>query len=134
MLGVFLLVTFAALGTLDWRALGASAAPLSDAAQAAPLGGRIVAVIAVLTTAATANAVLVVTSRISFAMARDGLIPSRLARVNPTTGAPWDSVLVSGAMLVLVALLGSLHTATAIGGFLYVVHFIPPLLVLLKLR
>jgi APA family basic amino acid/polyamine antiporter len=135
-LGVFLLVTFAALGTLDWRALGASAAPLSDAAQAflGPLGGRIVAVIAVLTTAATANAVLVVTSRISFAMARDGLMPSRLAWVNPTTGSPWVSVLVSGAMLVLVALLGSLHTATAIGGFLYVVHFIPPLLVLLKLR
>lgn len=69
-----------------------------------------------------------------FAMARDGLMPSRLAWMNPATGAPWVSVLVSGAMLALVALLGSLHTATAIGGFLYVVHFIPPLLVLLKLR
>ncbi|MBV7485126.1 APC family permease [Bordetella sp. BOR01] len=133
---VYLLVAFAALGTLDWRTLGASAAPLADAAQAflGQAGGRIVAVVAVLTTAATANAVLVVTSRISFAMARDGLLPAWLARVGPATGAPWAAVLASGGMLVLVALLGSLHISTAIGGFLYVVHFIAPLFALLKLR
>lgn len=133
---VYLLVACAALGTLDWRELGASAAPLADAAQAflGPVGARVVAVVAVLTTAATANAVLVVTSRISFAMARDGLLPAALARVGPATGAPWVAVVVSAAMLALVALVGTLHISTAIGGFLYVLHFIPPLLVLLKLR
>ncbi|WP_251863838.1 amino acid permease [Achromobacter sp. Marseille-Q4962] len=133
---VYLLVAFAALGTLDWRLLGASAAPLADAAQAfmGSIGGRLVAGVAVLTTAATANAVLVVTSRISFAMARDGLLPAGLARVSPQTQAPWAAVLLSGALLALVALTATLRISTAIGGFLYVVHFIPPLLVLAKLR
>ncbi|MDR5809171.1 amino acid permease [Caballeronia sp. LZ019] len=133
---VYLLVAFTALGTVDWRTLGASSAPLSEAAQRflGDLGGRFVAVIAVVTTAATANAVLVVTSRISFAMARDGLLPSRLARVQPKTGTPLCAVLLSGILLVMMAVLGSPASATAIGGFLYVLHFIPPLLVLLQLR
>ncbi|MBW0448476.1 APC family permease [Paraburkholderia phenoliruptrix] len=133
---VYLLVAFTALGTVDWHTLGASRAPLSDAAQTflGDLGARLVAVIAVVTTAATANAVLVVTSRISFAMARDGLLPSQLARVQPRTGTPIVAVLVSGSLLILMAVFSSAASATAIGGFLYVLHFIPPLLVLLQLR
>lgn len=135
-LGIYLLVAFTALGTVDWRVLGASRAPLSEAARQflGDFGGRLVAVIAVVTTAATANAVLVVTSRISFAMARDGLLPSALANVHPKTGTPNVAVLVSGGMLILMALFGSSSSATAIGGFLYVLHFIPPLLVLVNLR
>ncbi|MCC8395810.1 amino acid permease [Paraburkholderia sp. MMS20-SJTR3] len=135
-LGIYLLVAFTALGTVDWYTLGASSAPLSEAAQhfIGNRGGRLVAVIAVVTTAATANAVLVVTSRISFAMARDGLLPSPLAYVHPKTGTPQVAVLVSGGMLILMALFGSSASATSIGGFLYVLHFVPPLLVLMKLR
>ncbi|MFC3533548.1 APC family permease [Vogesella facilis] len=134
-LGVYLLVAYAAVGTLDWRLLGASSAPLSDAAKVflGPLGGRLVAVIAVLTTAATANAVLVVTSRICFAMARDGLLPYYLARVNPETATPRSAVLVCGGILIAIQLMDS-HFSTSIGGFLYVLHFIPPMIVLLKLR
>ncbi|GAB1575794.1 APC family permease [Bordetella petrii] len=133
---VYLLVVLVALGTLGWRELGASAAPLSAAATQflGPAGGKLIAAVAVCTTAATANAVLVVTSRISFAMARDGLLPAALARVSAATGAPWAAVLVCAAILALVAALGSLRLATAVGGFLYVAHFLPPLLVLLKLR
>jgi len=132
----YLLVVFVALGTLDWRALGASTAPLADAARSflGEPGSRLVAAVAVLTMAATANAVLVVTSRISFAMARDGLLPAGLARVGARTGAPWVAVLCNGGLLALVALTGSLHIATAVGGFLYVLHFVLPLWVLVKLR
>ncbi|WP_408871326.1 amino acid permease [Gluconacetobacter azotocaptans] len=89
---------------------------------------------AVLTTAATGNAVLVVTSRICFAMARDGLLPGALARVQMSTGVPWAATLLSAGMLGVVALTGSLRLATAIGGCLYVLHFIPSLLVLISLR
>lgn len=135
-LGIYLLVAFVAIGTMDWQALGASGAPLRDAADLflGPAGSAAVAIVAVLTTAATANAVLVVTSRISFAMARDGLLPARLARIDTATGAPTVAILVCAAMMALVALTGSLSISTSIGGFLYVLHFIPPLVVLMKLR
>ena len=135
-LGLYLLVTFVALGVLPWNTLGTSSAPLAVAATRflGPAGQRFTAIVAILTTAATANAVLVVTSRVSFAMARDGLLPGALARVQTRTGAPWVSVLLNGVLLALVALAGSVELAAAVGGFLYVLHFLFTLVALVQLR
>src|SRR6266540_575343 len=135
-LGLYLLVAVVALGTVPAARLGVSAAPLAEAAAAfAGQGGRhLVVLIALLTTAATANAVLVVTSRIVFAMARDGLLPERLAAVRAATGAPWAAVLASGLLLAIVGAAGTVAFAAAAGGFLYVLHFVPPLVALVVLR
>jgi len=135
-LGLYLLVTFVALGVLPWSELGASPAPLAAAATQflGSTGRQLTAAAAILTTAATANAVLVVTSRIAFAMARDGLLPGLVARVHPTTGVPWGAVVLSGILLALVALTGSVVLAAAVGGFLYVLHFLFPLVALVVLR
>ena len=135
-LGLYLLVTFVALGTLPWNVLGSSSAPLAAAATTflGPAGRQLTAVAAILTTAATGNAVLVVTSRVAFAMARDGLLPSPLASVNSRTGVPWMAVLLNGFLLALVALTGSVLVVAAVGGFLYVLHFMFPLVALVVLR
>lgn len=137
--GMYLLVTLVALGSVPASRLGASTAPLAEAASA--FGGaaarRLIVCCALLTTAATANAVLVVTSRVVFAMARDGLLPSGLAAVHRRTGAPWAAVLACGAALAAVAGAGSVRFATSAGGFLYVLyvlHFVPPLVALVLLR
>jgi basic amino acid/polyamine antiporter, APA family len=135
-LGLYLLVALVALATVPAARLGASAAPLADAAEA--FGGQgarhLVVLSALLTTAATANAVLVVTSRVAFAMARDGLLPARLGAVHRGSGAPWVAVLVSGLLLAVVGAAGTVAFAAAAGGFLYVLHFVPPLVALVVLR
>lgn len=135
-LGLYLLVTFVALGALPWQTLGASPAPLATAATElfGPPGQYLMAAAALLTTAATGNAVLVVTSRVSFAMARDGLLPALLARVHARTRAPWAAILLNGILLALVTLTGSITVVASIGGFLYVLHFLFPLVALLILR
>jgi APA family basic amino acid/polyamine antiporter len=135
-LGLYLLVAFVALGVLPWNELGASPAPLALAATRilGSTGQRFIAGVALLTTAATGNAVLIVTSRVSFAMARDGLLPSVLARVHARTGAPWVAILLNGILLALVAMIGSVGIAASIGGFLYVVHFLFTLIALVLLR
>src|SRR5579884_1084233 len=135
-LGLYLLVAFVALGVLPWNELGASPAPLAAAASQflGSTGQRFTAVAALLTTAATGNAVLVVTSRISFAMARDRLLPISLARIHAKTGVPWIAVLLNGILLALVALTGSVVLVAAVGGFLYVLHFLFPLAALVVLR
>jgi basic amino acid/polyamine antiporter, APA family len=135
-LGLYLLVTFVALGVLPWNTLGSSSAPLAAAATQflGPAGRQLTAAAALLTTAATGNAVLVVTSRIAFAMARDGLLPGPLASVHPQTGVPWTAVLLNGFLLALVALTGSVLVVAAVGGFLYVLHFMFPLIALVMLR
>jgi APA family basic amino acid/polyamine antiporter len=133
---LYLAVTFVALGAVSPRALGGSSAPLADAAAAfggAP-GRRLVAATALLTTAATANAVLVVTSRIVFAMARDGLLPRWVARVNARTAVPAAAVIVNGVLLAAMGGLATVKFATSVGGFLYVLHFVPPLIALVVLR
>ncbi len=134
--GIYLLVCFVALGALPSDELGASSAPLADAAER--FGGAqargVVVFTALLTTAATANAVLVVTSRISFAMARDRLLPTALALVNSRAGAPWAALVLSALLLAVVAATGSVAFAAAAGGFLYVLHFVVPLVALIALR
>jgi APA family basic amino acid/polyamine antiporter len=135
-LGLYLLVCFVAVGVMSSDALGASAAPLADAAArfGGPHARGVVVFTALLTTAATANAVLVVTSRISFAMARDGLLPAGLAPVSRRTGAPWAALAVSATLLGVVAATGSVAFAASAGGFLYVLHFVVPLAALVALR
>src|SRR5437588_3146671 len=135
-LGLYLLVTFVALGTLPWNELGSSSAPLSEAATRffGSTGRQFAAAAALLTTAATGNAVLVVTSRVAFAMARDRLLPAVVAQVHPSTGVPWTAVLLNGILLALVALTGSVALVATVGGFLYVLHFLFPLVALVVLR
>jgi APA family basic amino acid/polyamine antiporter len=135
-LGLYVVVCLVAIGTVGAGPLGASSAPLADAARrlSGTVGQRMMTATALLTTAATANAVLVVTSRISFAMARDGLLPAALAKVSPDTGAPVRAVAASAALLALVAAAGSIAVTAAVGGFLYVVHFALPLGALVALR
>lgn len=135
-LGLYLLVSLAAIGVAGAGTLGASKAPLADAAQ--HVGGaalrRAVTLVALLTTAATVNAVLIVTSRISFAMARDRLLPRQLAAVSSHTGAPIAALLASAALLAAIAVAGSISLAASAGGFLYVLHFVLPLFAVTALR
>jgi len=135
-LGLYLLVAFVAVGVLSGTILGSSTAPLADAAES--FGGGeargIVVATALLTTAATANAVLVVTSRISFAMARDEVMPRALALVSSRTGTPWAALTVSAALLAAVALTESVSFTASVGGFIYVCHFVVPLIALVVLR
>jgi len=135
-LGLYLLITFVALGVLPWNELGTSSAPLAAAATQflGSTGRQLTAAAALLTTAATGNAVLVVTSRVAFAMARDGLLPGLVARVHSKTSTPWGAVLLNGILLALVALTGSVLLAAAVGGFLYVLHFLFTLIALVILR
>jgi APA family basic amino acid/polyamine antiporter len=126
---LYTLVTVTAIGVVGGDALGDSNAPLAVAG--ASFGGdaaqHLVAFVALLTTAATANAVLLVTSRVTFAMARDSALPRQLARLGP-------SLTLNAALMAVVAAAGSITLAAKVGGFLYALHFIPPLAALILLR
>jgi APA family basic amino acid/polyamine antiporter len=135
-LGLYLAVAIVVVGTIPTSLLGSSVSPLADAAGI--FGGDaarlLVVCCALLTTAATANAILVVTSRTVFAMARDRLLPGPLALVYKRNGAPWTAIVVNGLLIGVVALTGTISMSSSTGGFLYVLHFVPPLVALVKLR
>jgi basic amino acid/polyamine antiporter, APA family len=135
-LGLYLAVTFVAVGTMGAARLGSSASPLADAASV--FGGisarDLVVFCALLTTAATMNAVLVAISRTIFAMARDQLLPAPFAVLDGRSDMPRNAIMLAGALTAMMALTGSVSASTSIGGFLYVLHFPPPLIGLMWLR
>lgn len=135
-LGLYVAVAIVSVGVLPWQDLGASSAPLSDAVASfsGSAGRHLLAGAAAFTTGATCNAVVVVMSRIAFAMSRDGLAPRALSNVGARTNAPWAAVLCSGGAVAATALTLSVKQTAGIGGFLYVLHFVLPLITLIVLR
>ena len=106
-------------GLLDYRVLAESGSPLTDAARATgnfPLiaaisFGALVATVSVLLTN------LIGLGRVSFAMARNGQLPKSLAAIHPKRGTPYVSILVTGALMALLALVADLRQTAAITSF-----------------
>lgn len=135
-MSLYMLVTLGALGSLPWQVLGTSATPLADAAQSSlgPLGARLIALVAIVTTANSANATLMIGSRVLLAMARDHMLPRHVARVHPRIGAPYVAVLLTGAGMAAMALGGTVPGAAAVCGLLYILHYLFPLASLVRER
>ena len=65
-----------------------------------------VAALALLVVLASLNGNVFVTPRVLFGLARDGLAPAPLARVNPG-GTPWVAMLLVGAVAIALAATGT---------------------------
>ncbi len=108
---IYMLVSIAAVGSLDAEALSESDAPLAQALDegagiswAASLlaFGALVAITSVLVT------IFYGQTRIFFAMARDGLLPRAIAKVNPRTGTPVKLTFGMGIAIATLAAIAPL--------------------------
>jgi APA family basic amino acid/polyamine antiporter len=110
-IAIFLLVNLALLHVLPMDQLAASRAPAADAAMAVfgRAGKQIILVISLVTVVSTINACLLVSSRILFALSRDGLLPYWMALVN-SGGTPSGALLVGAFISVALVLGGSFET------------------------
>ncbi|PSP55974.1 amino acid transporter [Halobacteriales archaeon QS_1_67_19] len=100
------------LGIVPWPDLSTSA-PLTQATEAAfPAGWAGIAVTivtagALLATASSANASILASARINFAMGRDKIVTNWLNEIHPQFATPYRSILVTGGMILcFIALLG----------------------------
>jgi APA family basic amino acid/polyamine antiporter len=103
---VYILVSVAAVGSLDAKALQESDAPLAAVldegagiswAASLMAFGALVAITSVLLT------IFYGQTRIIFAMARDGLMPRNIAKVSPRFGTPAQLTIGLGAFIALLA-------------------------------
>lgn len=87
---VYLLVAVTCLGLLGAPALGASTAPIADAAVVAlgPYGRPLVVAAALMAILKSMNGIFMVFSRALYAMGRSGALPSAFARVHPRWNTP----------------------------------------------
>ena len=103
---IYILVAIAATGSLDATQLAESDAPLATAldegagiswAASLMAFGALVAITSVLLT------IFYGQTRIFFAMARDGLLPRQIAKVNPRTGTPVRLTIGMGIAIAALA-------------------------------
>ncbi len=115
---LYLLVAFTALAVLGATRLSVSTSPLEATmvAVGSGLGVAIVAVGALLTTFNEGLSDLLGVSRVAFAMGREADLPTGMSRLGSGQN-PWRSVLVVGAVSILVAAFAPFYVAIAVSSF-----------------
>jgi len=100
------------LGVVPWPDLSRDA-PVAQVTEIAFPGGlsgiavTVVTLAALLATASSANASILASARINFAMGRDGIVTDWLNDIHPSFATPYRSILVTGAVIVVfIAALG----------------------------
>jgi len=118
--GVYLLVLLSLNLAVPASELAGSGSPLAAVARAkfGEVGAVVVTVGALVSVAGILNGWLLVTSRMAYATARDGLAPRGLARINLRTGTPVTALVVSSAMT------GGLVLMYFGGGLLEIYNFV----------
>lgn len=116
---LYMAVAAVCVSVVPWRELAAAPGPLAEVmARAAPwLPGWVYVAITVFAVANTALLNLVTASRLTFGMARDGLLPAPLARLSGESRTPRVAVLALlpvVAALVLAGNIAQLASATVL--------------------
>lgn len=132
---VALAVTRSPLGAQGWHHLGElkELGLVVVADQVLPYGTLLIAGAAILLQVTALNATLYSSSRLSFAMGRDGNLPRAFGEVHPTRRTPYFAVLGSGALVLAMALL-PLRTVLASADVLFLLLFLLVNLAYIKLH
>jgi basic amino acid/polyamine antiporter, APA family len=118
-------ILYVATGIIPYDRLAELRAPLVEAAN---LFMSVVGIVgmsigALLATASSANAAIMASSRINFAMGRDHVLPSWFNEIHPSYGTPHRSVLVTGVLAILLALSGQAAVLAEISSALFMVSY-----------
>ena len=128
---LYCLVTASFSYVLSPSRLAASPLVASDAAQVTlgRAGAGLVAVAIMISTLGSNNGIVLTAARIPYAMARDGLLPRALARVNPRFVTPVTSLVVQGVIAIALTWIsiepswkdtyGRLFTYVVLGEFIF---------------
>ena len=132
---IFLLVNLALLRVLSVPELAAASLPAAAVAQAifGGAGGPIVTALALMSLLSVVNAVLMIGTRIVFAIARDALFGSFATRVS-LSGTPVPAMLLTTGASMLLVLSGSFEQLIAISAVLLVFVYASGFLALFVLR
>jgi amino acid transporter len=92
--------------------LAESTGPLLTVVDASPLEvpHKVFSLIALLAVANGALLTLIMASRLTFGLARDGILPRSLSRVLPNRRTPWAAILVTTAAAIGLTFVGDLAT------------------------
>jgi APA family basic amino acid/polyamine antiporter len=134
-IGIYFLVNLALLSVLPIPDLARSTLPAADAAQVIG-GGRgreIITVLSLISLVPLLNAIMMIGTRILFALGRDRLFWSRTADVN-AGGTPGVATLVTTAVAVVLIATGTFQRLIAMASFFLAANYCISCLALVVLR
>jgi APA family basic amino acid/polyamine antiporter len=132
---VYLLVNVALLSVLPVGDLARSTLPAADAAQIL-LGGRgreIITILSIVSLPPMLNAILMIGTRILFAMGRDGLLWTRAATVT-ARGTPAAAMLATTSVALALVATGTFQRLVAVVAFFLAANYVVCCLALIVLR
>jgi APA family basic amino acid/polyamine antiporter len=132
---VYLLVNVALLSVLPIGDLARSTLPAADAAQIL-LGGRgreIITILSIVSLPPMLNAILMIGTRILFAMGRDGLLWRRAASVT-ARGTPAAAMLATTVVALALVATGTFQRLVAVVAFFLAANYVVCCLALFALR
>jgi APA family basic amino acid/polyamine antiporter len=129
-------VAIAGVSVLGWEKIGASSAPLAEVARAAWGNGvfKLLAVIAMFSTANTVMISVMSTSRIAYGMGVEGSLPKILGRIHPKRMTPAIAIGVSVAISGLLLFWDKIQIFAEMTNLVIFLTFICVNLALLVLR
>ena len=132
---IYVLVNIALLAILPVAELAAAKLPAADAAHRL-IGGRgreIITVLSIISLPPLLNAIMMIGTRILFALGRDGLLWARVASVN-RGGTPSIATLATTAVAVVLIATGTFQRLIAIASFFLALNYAICCLALVALR
>ncbi len=134
-IAIYTLVNVALLAVLPMATLAQSTLPAADAAYAiaGARGRQVITVVSLLSLPPLLNAIMMIGTRILYALGRDGLVPSRAAAVN-SRGAPAAATVVTTVVAVALIATGTFQRLVAMTSFFLAMNYAVCCLALFALR
>jgi APA family basic amino acid/polyamine antiporter len=132
---IYLLVNLALLAVLPVPELAGSTLPAADAAKII-FGGRgaeLITLLSLISLPPLVNAIMMIGTRILFAMGRDGLVWGGAAKVNPR-GTPVRATLVTTGVAVALIATGTFQKLVAVASFFLAANYCACCVALVILR
>ncbi|TVQ07075.1 MAG: amino acid permease [Leptolyngbya sp. DLM2.Bin27] len=122
---IYAAVVYVLTGVLDEQQIVEFDPPMIEAAEQfmGNIGGIVIGVGALLATASSANAAILASSRINFAMGRDQILPSWFGKIHPHHMTPSRSIVVTGGLAIALALSGQAPLLAEISSALFMISY-----------
>jgi amino acid transporter/nucleotide-binding universal stress UspA family protein len=88
-----------------------------------PLGFLIMVIGGLVSTISALNATVFSSSRVSFAMGRDGTLPPSLGKIHPQRRTPSNAIFLTGIMLIIIAITLPIADVAAAAGIMFLMLF-----------
>ncbi|MGP3536403.1 APC family permease [Microbacterium sp. RD1] len=133
---VYVLVGLASAIALPADDLADSSGPLLDVVEAsgAPIPSWLFSLIALIAVANGALLTMIMSSRLAYGMAEQGLLPRILSRVLPRRRTPWVAIVATTVVAMLLTLIGDLATLAETVVLLLLIVFLSANVSVLVLR